>query len=384
MKESTYKAVKITQLNKSFELSKGQKLFNRLIKQIEDKRQCLLSWENMMPLYQKGYANDFTPLMKSFEVCQTELVYLLDKAYDERGLNKKEKTKISHIICPIVTELLNTNRDVELKAIYNKHSKSDFDEEEEEAKAVIQIMAEEVFGIEIDDNIDYTSPDAVFRHFSDKIKQKLTEDEKLEQARGEKRSKRKKSEKTLQKEAREKEDAKNVSQSIREVYRKLASALHPDREQDPIERDRKTALMQQVNMAYERRNLLGLLTLQLEIEQIDQAAISTIAEDRLQHYNKILAEQHADLKNEIFSVEAQFKMRFNIHPEFPISHKTALNKLRKDIDEMRNEVSRIKKDISLFQEVKHLKAWLKLYNPQPFPSGKSESDHMDLGALFGW
>jgi hypothetical protein len=32
-----------------------------------------------------------------------------------------------------------------------------------------------------------------------------------------------------------------LSQSIRAVYRKLASALHPDREPDAAERDRKTS-----------------------------------------------------------------------------------------------------------------------------------------------
>ena len=50
-----------------------------------------------------------------------------------------------------------------------------------------------------------------------------------------------------------------MSQSIREVYRKLAGALHPDRESDPQERERKTALMQRVNQAYAKNNLLQLL-----------------------------------------------------------------------------------------------------------------------------
>ncbi len=34
---------------------------------------------------------------------------------------------------------------------------------------------------------------------------------------------------------------------LRDVYRKLASALHPDREQDARERERKSALMSEVN-----------------------------------------------------------------------------------------------------------------------------------------
>ena len=53
--------------------------------------------------------------------------------------------------------------------------------------------------------------------------------------------------------------ALEASQSVRDVYRKLVSALHPDREADGAERERKTALMQRANQAYERNDLLELL-----------------------------------------------------------------------------------------------------------------------------
>ncbi|WP_262471530.1 J domain-containing protein, partial [Clostridioides difficile] len=85
-------------------------------------------------------------------------------------------------------------------------------------------------------------------------------------------------------EAREQEEQAQISLSIREVYRKLASALHPDRETDPQERDRKTRLMQRVNEAYDKNNLLQLLELQLELDHIDQRSINHISEARLTHY----------------------------------------------------------------------------------------------------
>jgi curved DNA-binding protein CbpA len=42
---------------------------------------------------------------------------------------------------------------------------------------------------------------------------------------------------------------------VREVFRKLASELHPDRETDPAEHARKTELMQRVNQAYKAGDL---------------------------------------------------------------------------------------------------------------------------------
>src|SRR5205823_1944963 len=98
-----------------------------------------------------------------------------------------------------------------------------------------------------------------------------------------------------------------ISESIREDYRKLISALHPDRELDPAERERKNRLMQRANVAYDNRNLLELLELQLEIEQIDQSMINTPSKSRLKHYNQVLTEQYKELRQEISEIEMSFK-----------------------------------------------------------------------------
>jgi len=63
--------------------------------------------------------------------------------------------------------------------------------------------------------------------------------------------------------------AQGGTRAVREVFRKLASELHPDRETDPAEHARKTELMQRVNQTYKAGDLLALLELQLSIEQID-------------------------------------------------------------------------------------------------------------------
>ena len=45
-------------------LSKGQKAFNTLIKQIENKRTRLAAWESAMPPYHQKYLSDWVPLME--------------------------------------------------------------------------------------------------------------------------------------------------------------------------------------------------------------------------------------------------------------------------------------------------------------------------------
>jgi len=101
---------------------------------------------------------------------------------------------------------------------------------------------------------------------------------------------------------------------VREIFRKLASALHPDREADPAQREAKTALMQKVNQAYAASDLLALLELQLQIEQVDAAHIQSAGAQRLKHYNKVLAEQLAELKAGIELAEARFRDDFGLQP----------------------------------------------------------------------
>lgn len=97
---------------------------------------------------------------------------------------------------------------------------------------------------------------------------------------------------------------REATQSVREIFRKLASALHPDRETDPAERERKTALMQRVNQAYDRNDLLELLSLQIEIEQIDAEHLAGVPESRLKHYNAVLRDQLASLDAELHALLA--------------------------------------------------------------------------------
>jgi hypothetical protein len=59
--------------------------------------------------------------------------------------------------------------------------------------------------------------------------------------------------------------------------------------------------MQRVNQAYDANDLLTLLGLQLEIEQIDTAHLSSTTAERLAHYNQILKEQLARLEAELES-----------------------------------------------------------------------------------
>lgn len=98
------------------------------------------------------------------------------------------------------------------------------------------------------------------------------------------------------------QQAREASQSLRDTYRRLASILHPDRETDEGERERKNALMQQANRAYEARDLLTLLSMQLEQERFDPSRLQSLPGERVKQYNQVLREQLSSLQGEIRSI----------------------------------------------------------------------------------
>jgi hypothetical protein len=135
--------------------------------------------------------------------------------------------------------------------------------------------------------------------------------------------------------------------------------LHPDRETDPLERERKTVLMQRANQAYGANSLLQLLELQLELEHIDQTAMNNIGEDRLKHYNKILKEQVRELDQEILHVEHSFKDSYGMSPYQEVAPGTILRNLVAEVSSMQQNRARLEQDLRDINDPKHLKRWLK-------------------------
>lgn len=365
MTSSHSKVVRIDQKTEQKVLSRAQKQFNTLIKKIEAQKKLLLEWQETIPRYRHRVGSEYEALMDTYNQHRVELVYLFDKAHDDKVFKKTDKKKLQHLIIELVTELIHAHGKKELKQIYNKHSDTDFDTDSQEQNEVIgdlmKSMLKEMLDIEVDDDVDVSSPEKMQAVLREKMLQQQEEMAQQQRLAEEKRSKRKKTPKQLEKEARLKEEEQNVSKSIQEVFRKLAGALHPDREQDEVERERKTKIMQQVNAAYAKKDLLRLLELQLEFEHINQAQLNNIAEERLKYFNKILQEQFSELEQEIAQIEGSFKMQMNKPPFLNLSPQQVLHELEADIKSLSRDISRLKTDLQGFSSPQTLKLWLKDY-----------------------
>lgn len=340
-------------------LSREQKQFNKLIKDIDKERDTLISWKDIIPKYQQLYISSLCPLLDEMQSLKASLVKLLDHMHTNEKLNKTEKEKVTNIICSMIDDLVDPDDTNNLKDIYNKYTESDFDQEMDEEVQVFKNIVADRFGVDLGDDFKMDSPEEVMAKLLNKMKQKASQEDEIKHQ----KTTRRKSAKAIEKEKKLNEEALEISQSIKDVYRKLVIFLHPDKEQDPIERERKTILTQRVNDAYTNKDLLKLLELQLEIEQIDQTSINTINSERLKTYNKILREQLNSIRQEIDAVHVGFRMRFNFPPGARLNSTTLLKDLQCDIDELRSEVNSLADELLCFKELKALKLWLKGYKP---------------------
>lgn len=287
--------------------TKAERTFQQLVGKIERKREELKQWQAYGLRYGQRVADEVEPLRTQLRTDQQAMAELVDELLSRpargRTLGRVQRAKLTQLLMELVTELLGDDgEDEALEALHDKYSTMSRHERRQAEMEITEALLNDVLGIDVGDDHSASSPDELLEH----ARRKLDERDEADQRRTESRQRARdakragaSSAKQRAAEAQREQAAKEVSQSLRDVYRKLASALHPDREQDADARQRKTLLMQRVNRAYDDADLLTLLGLQLEIEQIDAAHLSSVTPQRLAHYNQILREQLAELESEV-------------------------------------------------------------------------------------
>lgn len=258
--------------------------FHRLTDAIAAQRAVLQRWEKVREDFHQQQAQALAPLLASLREIDLDLLRFLDHAAHAADLGRTDLQILHALVRALAAGLRRQGDTAELKEIYGRHQQ--LEEPEPEAQPPEPAAAPEAPPDE-----DWTAQwERMEAAQADAVRQR-----ERQRAQHKAASRRQRMAATPQPE--------DASQTIRTVYRKLASALHPDREPDAAQRARKTALMARVNVAYEARNLLDLLQLQLEIEQIDTASIAAMGEDALRRYNLVLAEQLDELRQETTDTE---------------------------------------------------------------------------------
>jgi hypothetical protein len=321
-------------------LTKNQRQFNRLTARLQELRGELTSWQRAVDRHRQRAAAELDPLRRELLAEQRAAVLLMDALLSSTSkcdrLTRGRRRKLCELVVMLAETVLEAGPDENVEAIFDRRSSvrhRDIRRNEFE-------LAEAMFGVTLGDDLmaghTATSVDELFEQAAERLHAKLKAE--AEQRREQAQARRVRSKRPEP--VREPE----TTRSLRDLFRRLAAALHPDREPDDTERVRKTALMQRVNRAYEGNDLLELLTVQIEIEQIDSGHLAHASDQRLGHYCAVLREQQRALEGELISLQAPFRAALDLAPYGRGLRPEALDVLvdrdarngREALDELRN------------------------------------------------
>jgi hypothetical protein len=339
-------------------VSKGEKSFNALVTKIKERRAKLAEWEAYSGEFNRKYHGEFVPRRKKLDDISVQIVIRLDQSHDMKGLTKTDRQIIGELITYFADQVLMSVDDPVVAEIVGRYKPS-------EPTAAVKVEAtvasafKSAFDADSPKDDEGVSPEDLLRQIQAQLDQQERREQRERQAREDAQAKRNKARVRKATEERARVEEADVHVSLREVYRKLASALHPDREADPVERERKAALMQRVNLAYARRSLLDLLEIQLELEHIDQAALDRVNAERLNRWNAVLKEQLDGLDREIVDVERDLQRRCGLRTIGPTSPKIIKRALNEKLAHLNQFVQALESDLRVFDDINRLKPWLK-------------------------
>ncbi len=346
-------------------VGKSQGVFKKLVHQIDEKKQVLRQWQEYKEHHRQRVVDEILPLQQEIHSARREMILFIHDILRPEGrkppglrLGKMQQRKLVNVLLNLVNGLLDEDsEDQELESIHDEYSSMSREEVQTLEQDQDRFVLEELFGVDLS---DYDGEGDIMHFAHQKIHQQQHADEEKRAARQHQKkvaeSAKNKSGEDLPLSKKERE-AQEASLSVKEVYRKLASFLHPDREKDQVERVRKTEIMQKVNRAYADNDLLTLLNLQLEIEQIDPDHILMLPEERLKNYIRVLRSQLKELEREI---ESELLVFMDTGPYYgPITPELVEREFDAELTYLRGVAVQIREDLEDFNDPGILRQWLK-------------------------
>ena len=342
------------------ELSPAQRRFNRLLAQVDKLGQQIAHIEHLASVLRAPHLERITALEGQVLEAQTAMVLFLHERLQRKGLTPAQKKSARSVLASLLQGLLEQGGDnPQLQALQAEYLGAETPQPSD-AQALRQDALETIAELEaalgislnLGDPEQYDSPEQLMAL----AMQRLQEHAHAEQAQAAARQARRK---PTAKQKKAQEEAQDAKSAMRTIYRQLASALHPDRETDPAEHQRKSALMGQANAAYERGDLGTLLRLQLQAQQVDAGSIARMADDKLAALSRLLKDQVTLLEQELFQAEMRLGDELDIVVRATFPMKRVQEQLRGSQERLERLVAMMQRDLERVQDDAELKRWLR-------------------------
>lgn len=339
---------------KGARLSPAQQRFNRLLARIDKLKGQIAEIQTLADAYRPLYQSTLAPLREQQKGLLRRMALGLDERLERKSLTPAQKRSAIDMLCGLC-ETLAAYGDEAMAALHDKRSPRSLRQKAEDEAAAMRALMEGVLGrpLDMDPQDESLDPlDAVMRASHEHLQEAAqAEQDQREAARA-----RKKPTAAQRKAGQQQEDAETI---LRQVFRQLASALHPDRERDPAEHQRKTALMSEANAAYGRQDLVALLHMQLRLAQADPQALLQQPEEKIAAMSLLLKQQAVELERELFGRQAQARQEFELDSYQTLSATMLKKQLAQQEEILKEELEDMAQDLRAVQDEAGLKRWLK-------------------------
>ena len=347
-------------------LSPAQLRFNRQLARIDTLKQQIDALQALADTQRPLHHRTLHPLRERHLALMRKMALWLDERLHGRGLSFAHKQTATDMLCAMC-EHLAAGGDEEMRALHDKHSPHSIEDKQQAAAARVRALMERALGRPLDTD----PPDSL----DDVLLAGLAQKHEAAEADHAQRQHTKARRKPTVAQRRAEKQQHDAETTLRKLYRQLSSALHPDRELDPDSRTHKNALMVEANTAYERRDLVALLHIQLHIEQTDPQALSRMAEEKIESMSLLLSQQTAKLERELDAHKQIVLQEFGLHSFEPLTAASLHRHLSREAQALKQDVAAMEQDMRTVRDDASFKRWLKLQ--KQLSEQDNDSDYLD-------
>ena len=324
---------------------------------IKKLQQQLTELDALAQVHRLALQQQVHPLQVEHRQSLRAMVVLIDERLQGKTLAAPQRRAAVSILCNIAATLARQG-DAAMAALHDRHSPTSLAAQARARSEAIRADIEAALGQPLDDVPPEANAEQILAAGMARLhEQRAMADEDKRARAARRQAKSKKAPKTpMGQKAGAQPDA---SALLRSLFRRLASALHPDRESDPEARARKTALMSEANAAHARRDLLALLQLQQDAELGDPLGESQWGEGQLTAMTALLKQRVADLERERAGRQDVLTQEFQVPPGLGVTPRTLQSVLLEQIWELEQALELMRADAHLARTDAGFKRWLR-------------------------
>ena len=351
-------------------ITAAQQRFNELLAQIERLSGQIQRLENWSDRHRYAHIQALRESVQLSQSHRQSLLLFVHERLQTADFTDRQQRMARGLVRGLMAHLATTN-DPQVQALVDLYVSEEDEQEaaDEQAEAAQRLREriEEALGQPLEKPSQYQTPEEMMAAGMRQWQRQQQADEDRKTA---KRAARK-----AQKQAQKKSAAADKGEvpaalmreldaksAIRTIFRHLASALHPDREPDEQERLRKTALMSEVNAAYEKNDLTTLLRLQMQVTQVNpqkKADSALMADDQLIAMSLLLKEQVAALEDDLAKLESRLSRELCVPVRADADELEMTQSLKRIQADQRHSAESLAADLRRIQNDAELKRWLK-------------------------